>query len=69
QCGNALLKLITENTKNIFLAHLSEDYNSWEIASSTVSNTLTESKGSFEGKLHRTYRDGKTGQRSVLLEV
>jgi len=72
QCANALTKLITDQTKHIFLAHLSEDYNSWELASHTVSNTLTlgleNSKSMFEGKIHRTYRDGKTGQRSEFLE-
>ncbi len=108
QCGRALANLIGEDTNHVFLAHMSEDYNTWELAHGTVSNILggnddqyvpvtTSFNGKFLNatldtfsqlempnpakkkkmraalknpnvKIHRTYREGKSGQRSELLE-
>ncbi|MCL2168489.1 MAG: MBL fold metallo-hydrolase [Defluviitaleaceae bacterium] len=48
-CGELLAKIITEKTKHIFLAHLSEENNHPAIALNTVQNILTANNIKTDG--------------------
>ena len=61
--GEALCQLLTEQTKRVYLAHLSLDHNLMDLAKLTV-NSILESNGFFfkkdEFPLRDTYHDRPT---------
>lgn len=73
QCSEFLSMVATQNTKHVFLAHLSEnharpemDNNSFVIARRKVARTLNAFR--LKPELHRTYRRGATeGKKSNVV--
>lgn len=69
--GEALCSLVTERTKRVYLAHLSQDHNLLDLAKLTV-NTILEEHGLLQKhrklKLMDTYYDRPTAWDQVLLD-
>ena len=64
ECAKYLSKYIGENTKTIFLAHLSDENNSPEVAMKTVVNILKENN-----KLIDDIRIAYQKEKTELVEV
>ncbi|MEM3395788.1 MAG: MBL fold metallo-hydrolase [Thermoplasmata archaeon] len=75
QCSELLSMIVTQNTKHVFLAHLSEnhaepskDNNSFVIARRRVMQHLKTFR--LKPELHRTYRRGATeGKKSDVVKI